>query len=137
MNQKTQEQGSESDNLARFQVRGRHPNLYPVDLPDVLDDGIKDELLTTFSITLLKNLVSLLDEDARAGAESKHVHSDSNVSQPESVTFSLNSSMGGSVDVDTVQAAYAGVVGNRNRKAQKYRDPKYVESWRSSSSGSG
>jgi hypothetical protein len=63
--QTTQEQGSESTPVY-FNTRERHPNLYPVDLPDVLDESIKDELLTKFSITLLKDLVSLFDEDARA-----------------------------------------------------------------------
>src|ERR1700728_4768493 len=99
-NQTTQEPGSEltvPKLPILFNARGRHPNLYPVDLPDVLDESIKDELLTKFSITLLKDLVSLFDEDARA-ANAKHVNS---ASQPESVAFSLNSSMGGSIDVDS------------------------------------
>ena len=59
------------------------------------------KLLTKFSITLLKDLVSLFDEDTRAAnLNAKHANSASNASQPESVALSLNSSMGGSVDVE-------------------------------------
>ena len=46
-------------------------NLYAVDLPDLLDGGLKDELLTKFSIDLLKDLFSLLDKDTKA-AKPKH-----------------------------------------------------------------
>ena len=62
-NQTTQEQGPESGDHTlpvRFLTRGRHPHLYPVDLPDILDEGIKDELLTKFSITLLDDLTKLV-----------------------------------------------------------------------------
>jgi hypothetical protein len=90
-------QNEESGSSVRFQAQGRHPNLYPVDLPDILDEGIKDELLTKFSITLLKDLISLFEADARA-AQIKHRRIESNVSQPESVAYTLTSSMDGSID---------------------------------------
>ena len=72
--QTTQGQGSESGNYTppvRFRTCGRHSNLYAVDLPDLLDGGLKDELLTKFSIDLLKDLFSLLDKDTKA-AKPKH-----------------------------------------------------------------
>lgn len=100
-NRQNEEQGSS----VRFQAHGRHPNLYPVDLPAILDEGIMDELLTQFSITLLKDLVSLCEEDARAHAG--HMRSESTVSQPESVTYSLSSSMDGSVEVGSSDANQA------------------------------
>jgi hypothetical protein len=92
-NRQNEEQGSS----VRFQAHGRHPNLYPVDLPDILDEGIKDELLTKFSIALLKDLVSLFEADTRA-AQAKHMRNQSNVSQPESVAYTLISSLDGSTD---------------------------------------
>ena len=79
----TQGEGSESGNHTppvHFKTRGRHSNLYAVDLPAILDESIKDKLLTKFSIDLLKDLVSLCD---RAAAKPKHVASISNVSQPD------------------------------------------------------
>lgn len=103
-NRQNQEQGSS----VCFQARGRHPNLYPVDLPDILDEGIKDELLTKFSITLLKDLISLFEQDARA-ANAKRMRSESNVSQPESVTFGLFSSMDDSTDMGSSQTNQADV----------------------------
>jgi hypothetical protein len=120
-NRQNKEQGSS----VRFQAHGRHPNLYPVDLPDILDESIKDELLTKFSITLLKNLISLLEEDARA-AHAKHKHSGSNVSQPESVTHSLNSSMGGSIDIDSSRTDGASVADNLRKISQAHER---VNSW--------
>jgi hypothetical protein len=98
----TQEQArsdSESGNHTppvTFKTRGRHPNLYPVDLPLILDEGIKDELLRKFSTNLLNDLLALWESSNRTTG--KHVPSTSNVSQPESVALSLNSSLGGSVD---------------------------------------
>ena len=94
----TEQQGSS----VCFQAHGRHPNLYPVDLPDILDEGIKDELLVKFSITLLKDLVSLFEADTRA-ANANHTRSGSNVSHPESLALSLDSSMGGSNDPSSSQ----------------------------------
>ena len=91
-NRQNKEQGSS----VRFQAHGRHPNLYPVDLPDILDEGIKDELLTKFSITLLKDLVSLFEADRTV--QTKHRRIESNVSQPESVAYTITSSMDGSTD---------------------------------------
>jgi hypothetical protein len=112
-NPTTQELGQRSDSgnhthSVRFRARGRHSNLYPVDLPEVLDEGIKDQLLTKFSTTLLKALVSMVDEDARA-ANTNHMPSESGssyVSQPESVALSLDSSAAGSVDVHSTQSEY-------------------------------
>ena len=97
----TQEQArsdSESGNHTppvTFKTGGRHPILYPVDLPLILDEAIKDELLRKFSSNLLNDLLSLWESSKTTG---KHVPSTSNVSQPESVALSLNSSLGGSVD---------------------------------------
>jgi hypothetical protein len=97
----TQEQASsdsESGNHTppiTFKTRGRHPNLYPVDLPLILDEGIKDELLRKFSTNLLNDLFALWESSKTTG---KHVPSTSNVSQPESVALSLTSSLGSSVD---------------------------------------
>jgi hypothetical protein len=115
-------QNKEKRSPVCFQARGRHPNLYPVDLPDILDEGIKDELLTKFSITLLKDLVSLFEADARA-ARAKHSRIDSNVSQPESLTYSLDSSMGGSIDVVSLKSNTKYVA----RSRQEVRE--YVVSW--------
>jgi hypothetical protein len=114
----------QSDKQVHFEVRGRHPNLYAVDIPDVLDEDIKDELLIKVSITLLKHLVRLVDEDTEA-AKTKHAHSKSNVSEPESVALSLSSSAGGSVDADGCAAVHDGVAEYVKR----------VESWRNSASG--
>ena len=93
---------TEKPSQVHFQAHGRHPNLYPVDLPDILDEGIKDELLVKFSITLLKDLVSLFEADTRA-ANANHTRSGSNVSHPESLALSLDSSMGGSNDPSSSQ----------------------------------
>ena len=96
----------EEPSRIHFQAHGRHPNLYAVDLPDILDEGIKDELLKKFGITLLQDLVSLfeLDEDSKTAA-TKHKRSESDVSQPESVAYSVSSSCmsGGSVAEPSVQ----------------------------------
>ena len=118
--------------LVCFRARGRHANLYPVDLPDLLDEGIKDELLTKFSITLLKDLVSLFEEDARAAharaaharaAHAKHLRSGSSVSQPESVALSLGSSMDSSIDEVSQD--------NRATVMEKFEKLKYdVHSWK-------
>jgi hypothetical protein len=113
----------------RFQARGRHPNLYPVDLPDVLDDGIKDELLEKFSLILLEGLVSLLDEDAKA-AKAKHAHSESSVSQAESVAFSIGSSLGGSVDIGPSQTNQKYLAGDRQNSLDR------VMAWMNSSCNS-
>lgn len=119
-NQITQEENSKSaTHIApvRFNARGRHLNLYPVDLPDILDDAVKDELLRRFSIILLENLIALLDKDASA-AKAKHVHSDSNVSQPESVAFSVDSTLGGSIDVGSSQANQEHITSVRRDRMQ-------------------
>lgn len=118
---------NEKDSKVFFQVRGRHPNLYPVDLPDLLDEGIKDELLSKFSITLLQDLVSLVDQDRNA--KSKHVHSVSNVSQTESIALSLDSSSNGSLDVHIIQAFRRSNIGTPKHTTD-------VEKWRNSSSAS-
>jgi hypothetical protein len=121
-------QDSESGVPVRFNARGRHPTLYPVDLPEILDDGIKDELLKKFSITLIKDLVSLLENDAKV-ANAKHVSKDSNVSQPESVAFSLDSSdLGGSIDVDSSEANQA-YVAEARRKMDSNSYLERVTSW--------
>ena len=122
----------------RFQTHGRHSNLYPVDLPDVLDEGIKDQLLTKFSIDLLKDLLSLLDqEDTKAAnakaANAKHVHSRSDVSQPESVALSLSSSLGGSVDTDPPWANHQQIDHYRRGQGSRELSCDRVESWRNSS----
>ena len=86
-----------------FQARGRHANLYAVDLPDILDECIKDELLTKFGITLLQHLVSLFELEDSKMAGTKHMRSESDGSQPESVAFSLSSSsMGSSILVPSI-----------------------------------
>lgn len=97
---------SESGNTPpiRFHARRRHPNLYAVDIPDILDEGVKDELLRKFSIILLKDLVSLLNEEAARTSNAKHAPRHSSVSQPESLTFSTDSTLGGSVDINTASA---------------------------------
>lgn len=117
----------------RFQTRGRHSNLYPVDLPDVLDEGIKDQLLTKFSIDLLKDLFSLLDQEDAKAAKAKHVHSRSDVSQPESVALSLGSSLGGSVDTDPPWANHQQVDHYRRGQGSRELSCDRVESWRNSS----
>jgi hypothetical protein len=129
-NETTQEQGSDSGDHTfpvHFDARGRHPILYPVDLPDILDESIKDELLTKFRITLLRNLACLLDKETTKAANTKHLRSESNISQPESVAFSVDSSFGGSIDVGTSQ-------GNQQYISEK-RQKEFVdvESWRKSS----
>ena len=83
---------TEKPSQVHFQAHGRHPNLYAVDLPDILDEGVKDELLTKFGITLLQDLVSLFELEDSKMAGTKHMCSESDVSQPESVAFSLSSS---------------------------------------------
>jgi hypothetical protein len=128
-NEKTPEQGSESGNYSfpvHFDARGRHPNLYPVDLPDILDETIKDELLKKFRIILLRNLASL-GEEAKA-AKSKHMRSESNVSQPESLAFSMNSSLCGSIDISTSRVGHASLRKNRQEMLAD------VESWRTRNS---
>jgi len=131
-NEQTQEQGSDSEPV-RFNTRGRHCTLYPVDLPDFLDEGVKDELVRKFSIDLLKDLFSLLDEDAKA-TKPKHAHSRSDVSQPESVAFSLNSSLGGSVDIDPSWATHKDVHDYHRSEADREFNSGRMKSWRISSS---
>jgi len=115
------QQGS---SVVHFQAQGRHPNLYPVDLPAILDEHIKDELLTKFSITLLKNLVSLFEEDARA-AQAKHRRSESNVSQPESLALSLaSSSMDGSIDSSAHNdQVHLNTMASSHKRVQAWMEP--------------
>lgn len=108
--------------LVCFRARGRHANLYPVDLPDLLDEGIKDELLKKFGIHLLKDLFSLLDKDTLKAAKSKHVAS---ISNPESLALSLNSSLGSSLDNEDHLQVDITSKGLNDKYDQMHR----VESW--------
>ena len=133
--QTPQGQGSELGNdtpSVRFQTRGRHSNLYPVDLPDILDEDIKDELLKRYRTILLKDLVSVFQSDSKL-AKAKHAPSGSNVSQPESLTFSLNSTVSGSAHVNDIQEDYQGMVRDRPRK--RFDTGDRTKSWVDASSG--
>ena len=114
-----------------FDARGRHSNLYPVDLPGVLDKSVKDELVKRFSILLLKDLVSLLNQD---GSNPKHETSKSessasDVSQPESVAFSINSSLGGKIDPGRSTAHWQDYTGT----SKTHQSSERVEHWVKSS----
>ena len=77
-----------SDNPADFEVRGRHPTVYPVDLPPWLPINIVNSMLTRFKALLRKELVEMLaaakasEEKGEAGDSSstRHHHTQSGLS---------------------------------------------------------
>jgi hypothetical protein len=125
-------QDPKNDKVVSFTARGRHANLYPVDLPDVLDDDIKDELVTSFSIILLNDLVYLSNKRSATTKHNPSDSSDSSVSQPESLALSLDSILSGSADADTAQDNYTFGTERRKKLSRHGSVESKIEMWRHS-----
>jgi hypothetical protein len=74
----------------KYQVRGRHATVYPVDLPAWLPAGVLEEMIRRFRIYLRDELLILIDQEHNS--KKRHAHSLS----MESAGFSTSTTTGSS-----------------------------------------